>query len=347
MTQSFDLMDLGWSGWFAGQVAEAEAGLVPLRVAEVHRTRMLAYGAAGAVDIVAIGQDFAVGDWVLVNGAMSVQRRLERASVLDRLAASRDATGVQRQLIAANVDTLFITTSCNADFNVARLERYLALAAGAGCVPVVIVTKADGVAEPEQYRAQVLALQRGLAVVALDARDPAVGVLLAAWCRAGQTVALVGSSGVGKSTLVNTLTGGEADTAAIREGDARGRHTTTYRALRPLLGGGWIIDTPGMRALQLNATDGIDTVFAEITDLIGQCKFRDCLHEGEPGCAVQGAIAAGAFTPERLERWRKLKREDRVATASKAKVQAKVAERARLAAKPPAAKRRKRYHEDG
>lgn len=321
--------------------------LLPLRVAEVHRTRMLAYGAAGAVDIAAIGQDFAVGDWVLVNDAMSVQRRLERISVLDRLAASRDATGVQRQLIAANVDTLFITTSCNADFNVARLERYLALAAGAGCVPVVIVTKADGVAEPEHFRAQVLALQRGLAVVALDARDPAVGVLLAGWCRAGQTVALVGSSGVGKSTLVNTLTGGAAETAAIREGDARGRHTTTFRALRPLAGGGWIIDTPGMRALQLNATEGIDTVFAEITDLIGQCKFRDCLHEGEPGCAVQAAIAAGAFTVERLERWRKLKREDRQATASKAKVQAKVAERARLAAKVPAPKRRKRYHEDG
>ena len=332
-------------------MADGESDLLPLRVAEVHRTRMLALGAVGAVDLAVIGtangSDFAVGDWVLVNDALSVQRRLERLSVLDRLAASRDATGVQRQLIAANVDTLFITTSCNADFNVARLERYLALAAGAGTTPVVIVTKADGVAEPERFRAEALALQRGLAVVALDARDPGAAAILDQWCRAGQTVALVGSSGVGKSTLVNTLTGGDAETAAIREGDARGRHTTTYRALRPLARGGWIIDTPGMRALQLNAAEGIDTVFAEITDLVGQCKFRDCLHQSEPGCAVQAAIAAGSFTAERLERWRKLKREDRVASVSKAKVQGQVAERARLAAKVPPAKRGKRYREDG
>jgi ribosome biogenesis GTPase / thiamine phosphate phosphatase len=317
---SIPLENLGWSGWFSSQIAADEGDLIPLRVAEVHRTRMAALGVDGPVDIAVPHQnsaDFAVGDWVLVNAALTVQRLLDRASVLDRLTAARDGTGAATQLIAANVDTLFITTSCNADFNVARLERYLALAAGAGCVPVVILTKADGVAEPEEYRQQALALQRGLAVVSLDARSAEVAAL-APWCRPGQTVALVGSSGVGKSTLTQTLTGEVVETGDIREADARGRHTTRFRALRPLIGGGWIIDTPGMRALQPSAPEGIDIVFDEITELLGQCRFRDCEHLSEPGCAVQAAIAAGRLDPDRLTRWRKLKREDRAASAAKA-----------------------------
>ncbi len=318
---SYSLSELGWSNWFASQIGDDERDLIPLRVAEVHRTRMAALGADGPVDIVAPHQnsaDFAVGDWVLVNDALTVQRLMERASVLDRLTAARDGTGAATQLIAANVDTLFIVTSCNADFNVARLERYLALAAGAGCVPVVILTKADGTDDPEDYRQQTLALQRGLDVITLDARSADVAGELAAWCRPGQTVALVGSSGVGKSTLTQTLTGEVAETGEIREADGRGRHTTRFRALRPLLSGGWIIDTPGMRALQPNAPDGVDIVFEEITDLISQCKFRDCEHLSEPGCAVQAAIAAGQLDPDRLTRWRKLKREDRASSAAKA-----------------------------
>jgi ribosome biogenesis GTPase / thiamine phosphate phosphatase len=259
------LSDLGWSDAFQSQWDDPD--LTPLRIAEVHRTRMLAIGEDGPCDIVAPHQDsaaYAVGDWVLVNHAKTVQRLLDRVSVLDRITAARDGTGAATQLIAANVDTLFITTSCNADFNVARLERYLALAAGAGCLPVVILTKADGTDNPESYRQQTLDLQRGLDVVTLDARDPHVAHDLAPWCYAGQTVALVGSSGVGKSTLTNTLTGDALETGAIREADGRGRHTTRFRALRPMVQGGWIIDTPGMRALQLHAPDGIDTVFAEI-----------------------------------------------------------------------------------
>lgn len=318
MTDS--LAGLGWSNWFAAQITDDDADLVPLRVAEVHRTRMHAIGANGPVDIVVPHQGFppcAVGDWLLVNDAFTVQRLLDRASLLDRLTAARDGTGAAVQLIAANVDTLFIVTSCNADFNVARLERYLSLAAGAGATPVVILTKADGVDAPESYRQQAMALQRGLTVLALDARDGAVAVELAPWCKPGQTVALVGSSGVGKSTLTQTLTGTDVATGAIRDSDARGRHTTTYRALRPLARGGWIIDTPGMRSLQPGAAEGIDIVFEEITDLVAQCKFRDCSHEHEPGCAVQAAIAAGRLDADRLTRWRKLKREDEAATLAK------------------------------
>jgi ribosome biogenesis GTPase / thiamine phosphate phosphatase len=316
-----DLAQLGWSPWFAGQMTDDDdAGLIPLRVAEVHRTRMHAFGLHGPVDIVVPHVGFppcAVGDWVLVNDAFTVQRLLERASLLDRLTAARDGTGAAVQLIAANVDTLFIVTSCNADFNVARLERYLSLAAGAGATPVVILTKADGVDAPETYRQQALELQRGLTVLALDARDPGAAAELASWCKPGQTIALVGSSGVGKSTLTQTLTGRDVATGAIRESDARGRHTTTHRALCPLAAGGWIIDTPGMRSLQPGAADGIDIVFEEITDLVAQCKFRDCAHEREPGCAVQAAIVAGRLEADRLTRWRKLKREDQAATLAK------------------------------
>jgi ribosome biogenesis GTPase / thiamine phosphate phosphatase len=313
------LADLGWSDFFQSQWDDPD--LTPLRIAEVHRTRMAAIGIDGPADIVAPHQDsaaYAVGDWVLVNHAKTIQHLLDRTSVLDRITAARDGTGAATQLIAANVDTLFITTSCNADFNVARLERYLALAAGAGCTPVVILTKADGTDDPESFRQQTLDLQRGLDVITLDARDPHVAHDLAPWCRTGQTVALVGSSGVGKSTLTNTLTGDALETGDIRESDARGRHTTRFRALRPMVQGGWIIDTPGMRALQLHAPDGIDTVFAEITALIDDCKFRDCTHAHEPGCAVQAAIKAGNLSPERLARWRKLKDEDRIATQTKA-----------------------------
>ncbi len=147
---------------------------------------------------------------------------------------------------------------------------------------------------------------------------------LNAWCGPGQTLALVGSSGVGKTTIQNRLTGVTALTQDIREDDAKGRHTTTSRSLRPTLAGGWLIDTPGIRELQLSdAADGIEAVFSDVTDLLGQCRFSDCTHETEPGCAIQGAIAAGALDPERLARWRKLAREDRFNSESMAQTRAR------------------------
>ena len=317
---SASLTALGWSSHFADQLGPADrAGLAPMRIATVGRTKLTAESEAGPVRLFLPGRtlttDFAVGDWVMVDPATQMlARRLERQSLLQR----RTATG-PIQLIAANVDTLFIVTSCNDDFNLARLERYLALANEAGTTPVIVLTKIDQTEDPAAYQRQAADLQRGLAVVMVNAQTPDAALTLAPWCGPGQTVALIGSSGVGKSTLLNTLSRKSAEeaqpTGAIREADAKGRHTTTARSLHAIHGGGWVIDTPGMRTLHVSeVSDGLAMLFAEIVELAPQCRFRDCTHDHEPGCAVQAAIKAGTLDPARLDRWRKLVDENRTNT---------------------------------
>ncbi|MBF9031828.1 ribosome small subunit-dependent GTPase A [Rhodobacterales bacterium HKCCE3408] len=319
MTKS-TLADLGWSARFVSRLSAEEAEHLNLaRIASVARDRLHALTPDGPRLLRPDGPagDYATGDWVVMTPDRSgVARLIERETELARRAPG---TGRARQLIAANVDTLGLVTSCNADFNEARLERYLALAAAAGCLPLVILTKADLCDDPRSYAKRAERLSPMVTAVALDATAPDASDALAAWAGRGQTLALVGSSGVGKTTLSNALTGRADATQDIREDDAKGRHTTTARGLLPTTAGGWLIDTPGMRELGLvDAGAAIDDVFAEIAELAPHCRFSDCAHDGEPGCAV-----AGAVDPDRLARWRKLKREEARSTETIAEARAR------------------------
>ncbi len=322
MTFSSDLTAFGWSPFFQSQLSLDDLECtVPARVTAVHR---------GAWDVAhpnfehrvsplpafALDAPATVGDWLLLDqDTREALRLLERKSVFQRRAAGVESTV---QLISANVDTVFVVSSCNQDFNIARLERYLVLAHDAGATPVVVLTKADLTDDEAGYRRKAESLTAGLMVECVDAREMKTKTRLAPWCTSGQTVALLGSSGVGKSTLVNTLTGtsGQA-TAGIREDDAKGRHTTSGRSLHRLESGGWLIDTPGMRELQLvDVEDGLSDVFADIMDLASQCRFTDCQHETEPDCAVIAAIESGNLDADRLARYRKLQAEDAFNTQS-------------------------------
>lgn len=319
-----DYMDLGWSNHFAAQIPAPTPDHI-FRVAAVHRDRLTGLSPAGERALLPrAGQStgtFAVGDWVTANPDGLIDQTLERKSLLSRRAAG---SGAQAQLIAANVDVLFITSSCNADFNLARSERYLALAHQAGCYPVIVLTKADACDDPQSFVRQAEGLEPFLTVLAVDAHDSQDLRQLLAWCPRGQTGALVGSSGVGKTTLTNGLTQAQDATAGIREDDAKGRHTTTSRALRRMTNGGWLIDTPGMRALRmLDNSDGIDEVFADLVELSQGCRFSDCAHTSEPGCAIQAEIAAGTVVSDRLRRWQKLLREDRMNSETVAQARAR------------------------
>lgn len=316
MTSSdFTLADLGWSALFLSQLSVDELEtLTPLRLTGVERDRARALGPDGVATLtfppdISAG-DTAVGDWVLCDPATGrIERVLDRATELARKAAGTDN---RRQLIAANVDTLFVVTSCNADFNEARLERYLAMALDAGCAPVVILTKADLTDAANDYERRAWALSSQLGdVIACDAREAGTNPALGLWLKRGQTVAFVGSSGVGKSTIIAAFTGQDIATQGIREDDAKGRHTTTARSLYRTETGALVIDTPGMRELALSdAGDGIDELFDDVTELAARCRFRDCAHDAEPGCAVQAAVATGTLDAARVERWRKLRAED-------------------------------------
>jgi len=335
------LSDLGWSEQFARQLTAADAVFSPARVAEIHRDRLVVVTPEGSFNLhprEASGA-YAVGDWVLTDGTSAV-RRLTPVSDLSRRAAG---PGVAAQRIAANIDTIGIVTSCNDDFSVPRLERYLALVSSAGCLPLVILTKADKTEDARPFLRQAEKLSPLVTALALNAKDPEDAARLTPWCSRAQTLALIGSSGVGKTTLRNALTGESAQTREIREDDARGRHTTTFRALRPTRAGGWLIDTPGMRELQLtDAAEGIGAVFDDLEELAADCRFSDCGHDSEPGCAIKAAVASGAVAPDRVARWQKLLREDRHNSETLAQSRARGRSFSRVIKEAKAEGRRKR-----
>ncbi len=310
------LEKLGWNPYF-GQQTSTDSTVVtpPVRVIEVHRTGLHVLG-EGVDILIPPGPEATVGDWLLYDQLHpSKSQVLQRKSVFERRAPGSDR---KRQLIAANVDTVFIVSSCNKDFNIARLERYVALAFEADVTPVILLTKADLCDDPEPYVDEASAISNRVLVEVLNALSEEPITKLAPWCKPGQTVAFLGSSGVGKSTLVNALLrDGVVDTASIREDDSKGRHTTTRRQLHFTPEGCAVLDTPGMRELQLTDVEaGIADLFADLVALAGQCRFRDCKHETEPGCALQNALEHGDIDRARFARWNKLAAEERFNAAS-------------------------------
>ncbi|MDE0800457.1 MAG: ribosome small subunit-dependent GTPase A [Rhodospirillaceae bacterium] len=313
MTLLPDLATYGWSTFFQSQLSLEDLNNTrPARIIAVHRGEWDVSSPEfdGRVrEPVTLSEEtpVTVGDWVLLDATThTVLRILSRHSLFQRRAAGPEA---KMQLIAANVDTVFIVSSCNKDFNLARLERYLILAQEAGSTPVIVLTKADLMDDTTELRRSAERLLTGLVVECIDARDPEAVATLKPWCGVGQTVALIGSSGVGKSTIVNSIAGADIqDVGDIREDDAKGRHTTSGRTLHRLAVGGWLLDTPGMRELQMaDVEDGISDFYSDIIDLAGSCKFSDCHHETEPGCAVRAAVDSGALDASRVVRYRKLK----------------------------------------
>lgn len=312
---SFDLASLGWPRFSSVHAAPLAArGLVPGRVCAEHRGQLDLLTADGPVRALvrghlAFGPDApGIGDWVGVlvpddpHLPPMVEVVVPRATRFVRKAAGR---ATEPQLVAANVDSVLVATSLNSDLNPRRIERFLAACAAGGAVPVVVLTKADLCPDVDAAIAAVPAAH----VVAVSALRGDGLQALAPWLAPGLTAAIVGTSGVGKSTLVNALLGAPVqDTGRIRERDERGQHTTTTRSLFVLPGGGCLVDTPGMREIGLWEGD-LDEVFDDVAGLAAGCRFRDCAHETEPGCAVRAAIEAGDLDADRLRAMRKLERE--------------------------------------
>ncbi len=308
------LESLGWTSFYADQLAP-DNDLIAARVCGGVAPAVHVHDGAGERPALVHGRlrrsGVTIGDWVLLDPATSpatVAEVLRRRSTLARQAAGR-ATAAQP--LAANVDLVLVVEAIDRPFAARRIERLVALAWSCGIEPVVLLTKADLHPDPTSAVRRAAALAPGVAVHALVSWQESAATAVKAMLAPGRTAVLVGPSGAGKSTLTNRLTGrDERRTGEVRGGDRRGRHTTTDRRLLPVPGGGALIDGPGIRELALWAgEEGVERVFADIAELSRGCRFRDCQHSGEPGCAVTAAVGDGRLAAERVASWEKLRRE--------------------------------------
>jgi ribosome biogenesis GTPase len=312
------LSALGWQAFFQQQLLLEEWDTaLPARIVEQHKSEIKV---ATAEEIVTLAlthnmPEMVVGDWLLLNAGKQFSRLLDRKTCFSRKAAG---SKVHKQLISANVDTAFIVCSMNDDFNLNRIERFLSLVNESEAEAVVILSKSDQAESPEEFIQAVQSIDPLLMVEAVNCLDAESIKKLSPWVKQGSTIAVLGSSGVGKSTLTNTLLGDNTQsTGGIREDDSKGKHTTTSRSLIALGAGGLILDTPGMREIQLaDSKDGIAATFADIEALAEQCRFADCGHQGEPGCAIEKAIESGELDSRRLANYQKLLKEDAFNSAS-------------------------------
>jgi ribosome biogenesis GTPase / thiamine phosphate phosphatase len=352
-----ELVELGWdAAWEAAFAPHAAEGRVPARVAiEFNHIYQLATAGgdvraehAGRIRHRAAGRHelAAVGDWVAARLAADGRTGTIEAILPRRSKFSRKVAGelTEEQVVAANIDVVFLVMGLDGDYNPRRLERYLLLAFESGAQPVVLLTKSDLVDDPQPYVDEIRGIAAGTPVHALSApRDRGLDVVLGHLAR-GRTGALLGSSGVGKSTLINRLTGTEAlATREVRASDSRGRHTTRHRQLIVLPGRGLLIDTPGMRELQMwDVADAVEETFDDIEALAAGCHFTNCRHAGEPRCAVAAAVEEGSLPPDRLASYLKLQAEIRELGARK-DVRARIDERRQW---KPIAKSMKRFYKD-